>query len=112
VAEAVGQYLKPMLDELTALRSANEEQGKEIAELTKELTALRADDEQKIKAALADTPAASLFDRIGSVIGSDETLIDGRSKLAKSGPEQEAGSADGPTLVPGINEILRQQWGI
>lgn len=112
VADAIGRYLKPMLDEMSASRQAIEEQGKELAELGKEVKSLQAEDEQKIKAALADTPAASLFDRIGSVIGSDETLIDGRSKLAKSGPEQESGSANGPTLVPGINEILRQQWGI
>jgi hypothetical protein len=111
VADAIGRYLKPMLDEMTASRQAIEEQGKELAELSKEVKSLQVEDEAKLKATLADTPAASLFDRIGSVIGSDETLLDGRTSLAKSGPAQEAGSADGPTLVPGINEILRQQWG-
>ena len=56
-----------------------------LAEAVKELTK---SDEQKITEKTATTPKASLADMIGSVIGLSETRIDGRTKLAKEGPEK------------------------
>jgi len=107
VAQAFGAYLKPVLerlDQLTALQTIVEEQGKE-------LKALQKSDEEKLKETIANTPAASLFDRIGSVIGADETLLDGRTTLAKAGPKQTLDDGAGPTQVGLINQLMAQAWG-
>lgn len=107
VAEAVGRYLKPVLEQLQAMPALAEA----VDELGKEVKALKRDDEEKVKETLANTPAASLFDRIGSVIGSDETYIDGRYKLAKAGPEETKDDRNGPTQVGILNELFSQSWG-
>ena len=46
-----------------------------------------------------------MFDRIQErAVGSDEAKIDGRSSLAKAGPEEAATS--GPTVVPFVNQLM------
>jgi len=104
VAEAVGAYLKPLVEQIASLSNMVEEQ-------EKELKALRQSDEEKMKETLANTPAASLFDRIGSVIGAPETYVDGRTSLAKEGPSETVDGRDGPAKVGIINELLAQTWG-
>ena len=104
VAEAVGAYLKPIMDELSALRQTAEEQAKSIKEL-------KQGSEEKAAEIIANTPAASLSDRIGSVIGSSETFVDGRTSLAKSGPKETEDEKDKPTLVPLLNDFMNQAWG-
>jgi hypothetical protein len=111
VAEAVGAYLKPLIEQIQAIVGAVEEQGKSLKEQAAVLVQLQSDDEAKVKAALADTPAASLFERIGSVIGAPETLIDGRSSLAKSAPEETKDYSNGPTSVGIINEFIAKSYG-
>jgi hypothetical protein len=107
VAEAVGAYLKPIMDKLeslTAIEAAVEEQGKEIK-------ALKKSTEEQVKETMRMTPAASLFDQIASVVGSDDTYIDGRSTLAKAGPkENHDANSDGPSKVGIINELFAQAW--
>ena len=99
------QYIKPIVAQISSLAQALESQTEEIKEQRKALKELQKDDETKLKAALSETPAASLFARIGSVIGSDVTYVDGRTSLAKSGPEQ---TKEGPTPVSLINELMAQ----
>jgi len=106
VAEAVGAYLKPVFEQIQALSGL----GEAVEELGKEIKALKKDDEEKVKETLANTPAASLFDRIQSVIGSDETLVDGRYKLAKEGPKETQDSSNGPTQVGILNELFAHAW--
>jgi hypothetical protein len=103
----VGAYLKPVLEQMQALSGL----GEAVEELGKEIKALKKDDEDKLKETLANTPAASLFDRIGSVIGSEETYIDGRYKLAKAGPEETKDPTNGPTQVGILNELFSRSWG-
>ena len=62
--------------------------------------------------ALADTPASSLFARIGSAIGSEEAVEDGRSTLAKSKPQEvPPNQTNGPTFVPWLNDMITSQRG-
>ena len=106
VAEAVGAYLKPIIERLgvlDAIVEAQEAQGKEISELQKST-------EEQVKETIANTPAASLFEQIGSAIGSQETYIDGRTSLAKAGPKETKDNSQGPTHVPIINELMDQAW--
>jgi len=106
VAEAVGAYLRPIIEQLgilPAIEEAIAEQGKSIKELQKSA-------EEQVKETIANTPAASLFDRIASSIGSTETYIDGRSSLAKAGPKETEDEHNGPTHVPIINELMDQAW--
>ena len=104
VAEAVGAYLKPIMEKLEALGQAAEEQAKSIKEL-------KQGSEEKAADIIANTPAASLTDRIGSVIGSPDTFVDGRTTLAKSGPQETEDENDKPTLVPLLNDFMNQAWG-
>ena len=99
MVEVFGTYLKPLVDQMVALAGTVEEQGKELKELRKS-------DDEKLKDTLADTPAASLFDRIGSAIGEPETYVDGRTKLAKAGPKETEDDVQGPTHVPILNEYM------
>ena len=108
VAQAVGSHLKPLMDQMQGLAEIIASVGKEVEAQGETLKGLQQDDEAKIKAAIADTPAASLFDRIGSVIGTDETAVDGRTSLAKSGPEEVVDFTEGPTSVGILNEYLAQ----
>jgi len=108
VVEAVGAYLKPIIDRLGALTSIEEA----LVEQGKEIKALQKSTEEKVKETIANTPAASLFDHFASTIGSPETYIDGRSSLAKAGPkETKDEAAEGPTLVGLVNEMMAQSWG-
>jgi len=106
VAEAVGAFLKPLVDDVAALKA-------ELAGMTKELKSLQREDEQKVKDVLTLTPAHSLTSLIGSVIGADETAVDGRTSLAKSGPTETLATDGqrGQTHVPFINELMAAQRG-
>jgi hypothetical protein len=97
-------YVKPLVEQIASLNHT-------VAEQDKELKALRQSDEEKMKETLANTPAASLFERIGSVIGAPETYVDGRTSLAKDGPSETRDGRDGPAKVGIINELLAQTWG-
>ena len=107
LVQAFETYIKPIVTQMSGLAQALEAQTEEIKEQRSALKELQKDDETKLKAALSETPAASLFARIGSVIGSDETYVDGRTSLAKSGPQQTKDS-NGPTPVGIINELMAQ----
>lgn len=92
VSEAVAAVLAPITARLDAIDG--------------EIKAVKEQD------AIAGTPLASIAALIGaranSPIGSPETQLDGRSKLAKQGPAEETSkeAADGRTLVPFINSLL------
>lgn len=78
-----------------------------VSILVKEVATLKQSDEEKIQKAIEATPAASfssLFQK--SIIGSEETLVDGRSKLAKDKPEEA--KVVGPTDSPMLNSFLTQ----
>jgi len=111
VAEAVGAALKPMFEEQRALVLLVESQGETIAEQDKAIKEMLRDDEERLKETIANTPAASLFEQIQSVIGSDETYVDGRTKLAKAGPAETRDERQGPTRVGILNELMDQSWG-
>lgn len=104
--EVFGSYVKPLVEGMGALRD-------QVAALGKELKELKQSDEAKMQQVIKETPAASLTARIGSVIGAEETYVDGRSSLAKSGPNERPATAEaGPTLVPWLNDLItRQQHG-
>ena len=104
-------HIKPLVDAVAGLLAQVESLGKELKEQAEVVKGLQASDEEKIEKTMAQTPAASLFGRIGSVIGADETLVDGRSGLARSKPKEVASEADGPTLVPWLNQLMAQQRG-
>ena len=104
MAEALGAYLKPVIDQLEGLSSQMEALGKEVKEL-------KVADEEKIAKAVEETPAASLTQMIGSVIGREETYVDGRTKLAKEGPKETEPNQGGPTPVPFLNKRIAAQVG-
>lgn len=79
-------------DEVTDLVKSVAESTNQLVEVVGDLAKrLKALEENKLtidKETLERTPAASLADLYKSVVGSDETKVDGRSRLAKSGPEE------------------------
>jgi hypothetical protein len=103
IALAVRDVLKPLEERLTALESLKEQ-----------ITALNKSQDERVAAQLAETPAASLADLLRGAmgheraVGSKETRIDGRSSLAKSGPEETEAPPDVPMLtnVSWINNLI------
>lgn len=90
----------------------------QVAQLKKEISEIKKTEDEKIAAKAASTPMAGVLDLMRksiSAVGSEDTAVDGRTKLAKSGPvqapEQPAGaSAFGvPTFLD--NVISRQAGG-
>jgi hypothetical protein len=62
------------------------------------------------KETLDSTPAASLADLYKSVVGAEETKVDGRTALAKSGPEEtKAEVALNPKLGNGLASVIAQR---
>jgi hypothetical protein len=96
------------LTEITGRIGALAEQ---MGEFGKALKELKESEDERIAKAAMETPAASLLDIVrGSVIGSDATLVDGRTKLAKAGPketEPNAEKAGAAGIVRGIFEDWR-----
>lgn len=90
VADAVGAALADVTGAVQALAGLVGELSASVKALNADVVALKADDEAKIAKAAELTPAASLLDMIKArAVGSDEARIDGRSKLAKSGPAEK-----------------------
>ncbi|MHA2163944.1 MAG: hypothetical protein ACXABF_16130, partial [Candidatus Thorarchaeota archaeon] len=69
------------------------------------IKSLEKDDEEKFSEMLEETPKESLKDHVESVIGSKDTLVDGRSTLAKSGPEETKEKTPLVTGVPILDAI-------
>lgn len=81
-----------------------------VKALSKSIAAVKRDDEAKIKETLANTPAASLASHFRSVIGQEPAKLDGRTSLAKGGPE-EANPQAQQKGIPFINNIMAGQRG-
>lgn len=70
-----------------------------ITPIAQKVAELAASDEQKIVSKVAEVPAASLQSMLMKSLISDETRIDGRSSLAKDGPEEtDSKDATGPEV--------------
>jgi hypothetical protein len=93
---------------------------KSVAESTNQLVQVVGDLAERIKVLEANkltidketierTPAASLADLYKSVIGSEEAKVDGRSKLAKSGPEEAPVEESNSRLGGGLAGIIAQR---
>ena len=66
---------------------------------------LEKDDDEKFDEKVELTPKASLKDHVESVIGSKETEIDGRTKLAKDGPKETKAEVGSKTGVGFLDQI-------
>ena len=77
-----------------------------VGDLAKRIETLEANKLTVDKEILERTPAASLADLYKSVIGSEETKVDGRSSLAKSGPEEAKVDTTGSSGLSGIAGVI------
>lgn len=71
-----------------------------------QLKELSKSDREKIKEAVELTPKASLKSQIGSVIGAEETEVDGRSSLAKSKPEEAESTPENSTGIGVLDRLM------
>jgi hypothetical protein len=78
-----------------------------VGDLAKRIKTLEANKLTADKETLERTPAASLADLYKSAIGAEETKIDGRSSLAKSGPEETQPAA--PSQLTGLGAVISQR---
>lgn len=102
VAEAVSSILVPVIEKVDGITEA-------INAINKDIESLQKSDEEKISNVAKDTPTASLQSMLlNSVIGKDETSIDGRKKLAKSKPKETEADARA-TGVPFIDKMLSEE---
>lgn len=106
VAEAIAQTVAPILQQVESLAELTGA----VEELTTAVKALQRSEDERLTEMIQTTPAASLTaltqQRLGSVIGRDETRVDGRTKEAKAGPQETPVPANGPTFVPYINNMI------
>lgn len=94
--EATDQIVSGVTDSIKAVLEAVESLKKEVAQ-----TAQAQADKQA-----AQTPAASIYDRLTSVVGRPETVADGRTKEAKTQPEQNQDKSGGSTRQGGTGISL------
>ena len=80
-----------------------------VAALAESVKSLQANKLTVDKETLEATPAASLTELHKSIIGSPETKVDGRSSLAKSGPEEAPMDGTGSRYGGGITAIIGQR---
>ena len=80
-----------------------------VAALAESVKSLQANKLTVDKETLEATPAASLTELHKSIIGSPETKVDGRSSLAKSGPEEAPIDGSGSRFGGGITAIIGQR---
>jgi hypothetical protein len=93
-----------MLDKLDALTSRLDAMETKMANLAKS-------DEEKVAEIVTLSPAASLMDMIGSVIGRRETLVDGRTKEGRDKPAETPATGTGPYPVDVLNQLFQASWG-
>jgi len=101
-------------DVLAAVIKSNEEAvaslESRVKELEVEISTLKKSDEEKIVEMKEETPSDSLASLLSArVIGSDAARIDGRTSLAKDGPEEKESSSAGRTPVRFVNELMGSQ---
>lgn len=90
-----------------ALAEVIKGQREAMVTLAKAVEELTLSDEEKIAKKAAETPKASMADMIKSVIGLEETRIDGRTRLAKDGPEETEPISESTTGIPLVDELKK-----
>ena len=90
-----------------ALAEVIKEQRKDLMTIAEAITELVKTDEQKIAELAETTPKASVAEMIKSVIGLEETRVDGRTKLAQGPKEATPTSAESETGIPLIDNIKK-----
>jgi len=78
----------------------------QLKELSDRVEAIEASDDDKVKAAIAETPAAAFNRVVKSVIGDSSTKVDGRLALAKDAPAEAEHEKSGSQLP----KHLRNLW--
>ena len=83
----------------------------QVKELSKQVEELKREEGERIAAKAANMPTAALQAlMMKSVVGSDEAAVDGRTKLAKSGPEETpAEQYERITPIPIVNQMIAAQ---
>ena len=95
-----------------ALAEVIKGQRKDLMTIVEAIKELVKTDEQKIAELAETTPKASITEMIKSVIGLEETRVDGRTRLAKEKPEEAeptpAESETGITLIDNLKKLNRE----
>lgn len=79
-----------------------------IVGLGEKIDAIAASDAEKIEEVVEKTPRASLAEIIAQrASGSDETLVDGRTSLAKSKPEEAESNPDERTGIGVLDQLMK-----
>jgi hypothetical protein len=101
-AEEMAAQFEKMVEEKVS--AAVDELIEVVVPLAKQVKELSASEETKIARSVSETPASSLAAMVrGSIIGSKDTLVDGRTSLAKDGPAEEAKKEVNGPKVAGVS---------
>jgi hypothetical protein len=106
VAKAIGMSYKALDDRMAAVLDAVGMLAEHVKAVTDDVEALKRDDATKIAEKAALTPAASLFAHVQSAIGAKEAQVDGRSSLAKSGPDEAPVPEQAVTGIPFVDAFI------
>lgn len=104
IAEAFANMFIPIQENMLALT-------KRIEDMTGVVKELQTEDHEKVAKLASNTPAASLGALLAakSVIGQKSALVDGREKIAKSGPAENK-EVEGPAFtIPFLADMLSKK---
>lgn len=103
VAAAIGGLVTQLREER---KEAVDGLAGQIADLMRAIKGLVETDEAKIAQKSAETPTQSLADLVNENLFGEKTQIDGRSSLARSGPEEVKEEVKEVTGIPGLDFML------
>ena len=101
IANALASYLTPLIEQNKAL-------AEKVEALSKELATKTVSQEQAIEKVIQSTPASLSAMIARSVIGLDNTRVDGRSSLGQSKPKESQPVNDKPLVSRIISNILTE----
>ncbi len=100
--------LEEVKDGFGALASAIKELMGRLDSIETSVKSLARTDDEKFDEKVELTPKASLKDHVESVIGKDETKVDGRTELAKDGPKETEAEVGSKTGVGFLDQIQQR----
>jgi hypothetical protein len=111
-ATAEGDYVKrdEVADLVKSVAESTNQLVQVVGDVVKRLERLEDNKLALDKKTIEETPAASLADLYKSVIGAEEAKVDGRSSLAKSGPEEPEPDKDpGSRFGGGLAAVIARR---
>lgn len=92
---------------VTLVQESSKELNSRLSDIEAQMKELQVADTEKVKERVREIPSDSVLDLMRmSIIGQDDAAVDGRTKLAKEGPEETEPSAPSRTPSPFLDGLM------